>query len=135
MKTISSAQDYVEMASCSEVEGKTALREARLSEEVWIQIIKNHSELKRTVTLNRYLPENVLRILASDADAQVRTDVANRRALPQDLFAVLARDNDEGVRARIAWNRKSPKSVLDRLALDSADTVSEPARRRVRKAM
>jgi hypothetical protein len=98
---------------------------------VWEKVLSLHPELKRVVTMNKTLDEQVLRLLAKDVDASVRCDVANRRSLPSDLFDLLARDSDESVRARIAWNKKTPDQILRHLLTDESEIVTEPVKMRL----
>ncbi len=101
------------------------------SESVWFAFIEARPELRRAVTLNKHLPDSVLRKLARDDDRLIRFDVAMKRRLPMELFALLASDTDEGVRHRIAFNAKTPREIIQRLAEDPSPLVSAEARRRL----
>lgn len=128
---IESAQQYLDLIECGDEASQLRLRSDTAPTHVWEEILSQHPDLKRAVTLNKTLDECVIRLLARDPDPSVRADIADRRALPLDLFEVLARDADEMVRGRIAWNKKTPAEVLRLLALDPFDFVADPARKQL----
>lgn len=131
MTVISSVEEFASLVLNGDEESQSRIRNDQAPQEVWLRIIASRPDLIRAVTLNKHLPECVIRTLAAHANADVRFDVANRRALPDDLFDKLAGDSDETVRARIAWNKKTPKAILVRLSEDRCPLVSEPAKKRL----
>lgn len=133
MKPILSVDEFLDLIGSSLKPDRQRVRLAEAGEEVWLRILQEYPELKRSVVLNKTLPEKIIRILAADVDPQLRADVAEKRGLPKDLFTTLAEDEDASVRARIAWNAKTPVEVLRKLATDGCEIVSEPARTRLQR--
>ncbi|MDA7632602.1 hypothetical protein N8766_00700 [bacterium] len=107
------------------------MRYREATEATWLEILRSDDHYVRIVTLNKTLPESILRHLSRHGSSEVRVDIANRRGLPVDVFETLALDVDESVRARIAWNKKTPAEVLKQLASDTESIVSEPALKRL----
>lgn len=128
---IDSLSHFVSLVEKDTDKARASLRGSEAMESVWIEILEARPDLVRVVTLNKLLPDSILRLLAKHPDSDVRTDVANKRRLPHDVFELLALDDDESVRARIAWNKKTPVEVLERLANDEEKIVSDPARNRL----
>jgi len=128
---IESVEQFAALVENGSGDALATIRHGEASEEIWLQIIYSAPELVRAVTLNKQLPDSILRRLAMHVDAEVRSDIANKRGLPSDVFEILAADEDESVRARLAWNRKTPRAILQRLANDEELIVSEPARARI----
>lgn len=124
---ISSVDEFAALVLKGDEESLDRIRHDLASEEVWLNILAQRPDLVRALTLNKHLPEGVLRMLASHSSADVRCDVASRRALPSDVFDKLAGDLDETVRARIAWNKRTPRAILLRLSEDPSSIVREPA--------
>jgi hypothetical protein len=124
-------EEFLGFVDRDDEQSKQRLRSEPATESVWEEIIVKYPHLKRAVTLNKNLPEGILRLLAKDPDPLVRTDIAMKRTLPRDVFVLLAEDSDELVRARIAWNKKTPKNLLQKLAMDVSQVVAEPAKRQI----
>jgi hypothetical protein len=128
---IVSIEQYLALFEKEGDESQAAIRHETAADEIWFRILESHPDLVRAVTLNKNLPESVIRHLAAHEDADVRTDIANKRKLPVDVFKLLSGDKDESVRARLSWNKKTPLAVLKKLADDEEPIVSEPARDRL----
>lgn len=128
---IESFKEFADLVERDEEESHFRLKTETAPVPVWEEVLSQRPDLKRVVTLNKTLNDQVLRLLAKDEDPSVRCDVANRRALPLEIFELLARDPDESVRARIAWNKKTPDEVLRHLLTDGSQIVIEPVKRRL----
>lgn len=128
---IESFKEFVSLAEHDDEESHRRLKSEAAHIFVWEEVLSLRPDLKRLVTLNKTLDDQVLRLLAQDEDPSVRCDVANRRGLPLDIFELLARDLDESVRARIAWNKKTPIDILQRLLTDESPIVREPVKKRL----
>ena len=124
-------EDFLGFVDKDDEQSKQRLRSETAAESVWEEIIVKYPHLKRAVTLNKNLPEAILRLLAKDQDPLVRTDIAMKRTLPREVFVLLAEDSDELVRARIAWNKKTPLDLLQKLAADVSQVVAEPAKKQI----
>ena len=101
------------------------------SVSTWLQILEANEEFVGYVKLNKKLPVEILRLLASHESSNVRSIIANKRALPNELFETLSEDKVASVRARIACNKKVPLKVLEKLAGDVEPIVSELAQARM----
>jgi len=128
---IESLEEFLGLVERDDESSHLRLKTEAAPLSVWEEVLSVRPDLKRIVTLNKTLDVQVLRLLAKDADASVRCDVANRRSLPVDLFESLARDSDESVRARIAWNKKTPDQILRHLLTDDSEIVTEPVKKRL----
>lgn len=67
-------------------------------EEIRVLVRARNVLIRRLISYNRVLPEDVTRDLARDPDVLVRLNVAIRRDLPEDLDRMLATDESEQVR-------------------------------------
>lgn len=100
-------------------------------EDVWMEVLRVHPDYREWVIHNKTVPLPVLKLLAGDSDARIRSFVATKRKCDHDLFQLLASDPDETVRARVAYNRKAPKDVLQQLQADSSALVREALQSRI----
>lgn len=130
---IETFKEFINLVERGDEESHFRLRTESAPLSVWMEVLSQRSDLKRIVTLNKTLGDQVLRLLARDSEPSIRCDVANRRALPLDVFELLARDQDESVRARIAWNKKTPIEILRLLLDDESQIVIEPVKIRLGK--
>lgn len=129
--TIRDAAEFIRLRESSDPDEyrRAALEEASL--EVWLEIVNNHPEMRFWVAQNKTVPGQVLRILASDDDARVRSMTASKRSLALDLLNQLAEDQDDGVRAAVARNRSTPRETLERLREDPWEDVREVVEERL----
>jgi hypothetical protein len=130
---ISSAQEFVELRTSDDPSLYNRAARDTASEEVWLEVIRQHPEMKEWVAHNKTVPLTILAILADDADSKVRHMVAMKRKLSLELFEKLARDPDYSVRQRIAYNAKTPVSVLRHLCDDSEPEIASIAQGRIRE--
>lgn len=99
--------------------------------DVWQQVITEHACLRETVATNKTIPEEIIRQLASDEDADVRFAIAQKRKTPPDVLLALTGDPCESVRQRVACNPKATREVLAALVDDEWEPVREHARKRL----
>jgi hypothetical protein len=99
--------------------------------EVWRDLIKNHPDMKSWVAHNKTVPMEILEVLSTDRESDVRNAVARKRKLTKAMFERLARDADEGVRLAVAYNANTPDEVLQLLVDDSWDQVAAKAKARL----
>ena len=128
---ILSASEFVRLRTSDDPDEYRRAASDEASEDVWIEIIENYSDMKIWVAANKTVPLSVLSRLSDDPDPEVRFAVASKRKLDQSLFEKLARDKDESVRQRIAYNKKTPLEILELLAVDSEEMVSSVAKERL----
>ncbi len=128
---IESFEEFGAIVTNEDEASRARLRNDTIPAIVWTEVIENHPELKSALTLNKTLELAAMRLLAADADPDIRFRIAMIRRLPADLFEILAHDEDESVRVRIAWNKKTPEAVLRKLTLDSSPIVSTAAKDRL----
>lgn len=128
---IESLAEFLNLVERDDDSSRLRLKTESAPLSVWEEVLSVRPDLKRVVTLNKTLGDEVIRLLAKDKDASVRSHIANRRSLPIEVFELLSRDPAESVRARIAWNKKTPEKILRRLLTDESEIVTEPVKRRL----
>jgi hypothetical protein len=74
------------------------------------------------------MPGEVLTMLSTDADEQVRLLVAKNTSTPHHVVAKLARDTSAVVRLGLASDNHCPVEILGELAEDEEPRVREAAR-------
>jgi hypothetical protein len=128
---IQSAAEFIRLRTSSAKADydRAATDEAPL--EVWRDLIKNHPDMKSWVAHNKTVPIEILDVLSTDRESDVRNAVARKRKLTKPMFERLARDADEGVRLAVAYNANTPDEVLRLLVDDSWDQVAAKAKSRL----
>ena len=101
---------------------------------VWLQVIDRFPDFRKWVAHNKTIPEEVIRILATDPNEEVRWTIAMKRGIPADVLANLSGDNDETIRNRIARHPRVSRAILLRLSDDPSAVVADVARRRLADA-
>ena len=82
---------------------------------VWKDVINNYPDFKTWVIHNKTIPIEILEILCTDKDPNVRSDVARKRKINDSIFNLLSMDPDENVRYALMCNTK--------LNLDKKQTI------------
>ncbi|RYX81554.1 hypothetical protein EON83_23635 [bacterium] len=129
--TLTSASEFGEMWNDDDVEVSSGIRLCEAPEEVWLEILALHPDLKVDIASNKKLPDRVLELLASDANPRVRFWIAMKRRLPLHLFTALSRDSDISVRQTIAFNKSAPREALEHLSIDENDEIASKAKQRL----
>ena len=78
-----------------------------------------NAEVRYDVAKNPNTPVNILIQLSTDSKAWVRYDVAKNPNTPTNILSQLATDNDIGVRRNVAANPNTPIEILSKLATDN----------------
>lgn len=91
------------------------------------KIACNAKEWIKEIEENLVIPAFVLRHLASHANAELRTAVADHKNSPIDLLIYLADDADADVRYALAENHNNSLVVLQKLSNDLNPYVSSRA--------
>lgn len=128
---IHSAEEFVRLRASQNPSEYRISANDRASEMTWLEVIKNHPDMKIWVIRNKTVPLSILRLLSDDPDPEIRSAIADKRKLDNKLFLRLAQDEDESVRQRIAYNKKTPTDVLKKLASDKSSRISETAKERL----
>ncbi len=95
--------------------------------EVWENVLKKYNEMSFWVAQNKTVPVEILKVLVTNQDPDVRDMVARKRNIPESLMLILAADKNESVRLALANNGKVTEKVLKILTNDSWQTVRERA--------
>jgi hypothetical protein len=128
---ISSAEEFVKLRDSEDPTEYQRAANEEAPDEVWLDVIRNHPEMRVWVVHNKTVPLAVLDLLSRDTDAEVRSAVATKRKLTRSLRALLARDEDASVRVRVVYNAKCEPEILHLLATDPEIFVREAARKRL----
>ena len=129
---IESAEEFVYLRNSEVIEEYERAANEEASLDTWQEVILRYPEMKKWVAHNKTVPLEILSILATDSDRDVRWVVATKRKLSKELQLQLAKDCDEGVRNRIAYNAKAYKEPLELLANDNSESTKKKAIERLK---
>jgi len=127
LNMIESAEEFKRLreSDIPEEYNRAAYEEAET--EVWKDVLEKHPEMSFWVAQNKTVPIEILKVLATNQDPDVRDMVARKRKIPESLMLTLAVDGDESVRLALANNAKVTEKVLNILISDSWQVVRERA--------
>ena len=128
---ISSAEEFISLRSSDDPTNNRRATAESAHVDVWLDVVSRYPDMKFWVAQNKTVPLIVLKVLARDEDARVRSLVAMKGSLSNELFLILSNDHDGSVRQRIAYNKKTPYDVLEFLSHDREELVAGPARERL----
>lgn len=124
---IQTAAKFVQLRTSNDPADQARASHDEAAEEVWLDLIRSHPEMRRWVAHNKTVPDRILTLLARDADPAVRWEVAGKRRATADLLRVLALDDDDTVRVRVARNPRTGIEELRALVADRSWVVREAA--------
>lgn len=124
---IQTPAEFIQLRTSDEPADQARASHEEASEEVWLDIIDSHPEMRRWVAHNKTVPDRILTLLARDADPAVRWEVAGKRRATVDLLRVLAFDDDDTVRVRVARNPRTGMEELRALVADRSWVVRDAA--------
>lgn len=114
---IASAAEFVRLRTSADPDeyGRAAREECSI--EVWMELIRDHPDMRFWVAQNKTVPVEILECLAADDDPSVRSMVAMKGKLPASVLARLENDPYDAVRMSVAGHKNTPLEVLQRMAL------------------
>lgn len=124
---IVSAKEFVRLRESEKLEEYMHAANGWAEDEVWLEVIAHHPDMKPWVAHNKTVPISILEVLAQDPDPEVRASVANKRKLSRDLFDRLAKDPAPTVRGIIVGNAKMPTDILETMLEDPEEWIREKA--------
>jgi hypothetical protein len=130
---IRNAQEFVRLRISEDPSEYQRAANEEASDEVWLDVIRNHPQMRVWVIHNKTVPLAILELLSRDTDAEVRSAVAMKRKLTTSLRERLARDQDASVRVRVVYNAKCEPEILKLLAADPESFVREAARKKLQE--
>lgn len=98
-------------------------RNIEKSSMFWFDFLKKYPDFKEEAALNKYLPDEILRLLAEDDNNDIRLTISMKRRLPADVFELLSSDENESVRLAIARNPKVSCEILQRMKDDPWEEI------------
>lgn len=128
---ITSAEEFVRLRTSKNPEEylRAAWDDAPL--DVWHEVIQNYPDMSFWVAQNKSVPVEILCILASHPEEDVRSMVASKNKLPEELQLKLASDPELFVRQRIAYNKKATFKALQIISQDKDDELRAHVLKRI----
>jgi hypothetical protein len=108
-------EEYIKMTEVDRATARTIVK----ASEFWFELLRLYPAFKSEISLNKSLPDEILKMLSEDGDDNIRLTVAMKRRLPQQVFERLSTDENESVRLAISRNPKTPSYILSRMENDS----------------
>ena len=129
---IDNIKEYIKLADSNNLEDNNRTKMEPLSSEVISEIIHNYPERKAWLVHNKHIPAEVLRLLCTDENADVRFTVAMKNKNDRYIFETLMNDPDFSIRLAIIRNKKLPIDLLKKMAHDTNKTIAQEAMRILR---
>lgn len=130
---IESVDDYVELVRAGREGLVERYRWVEAEESVWMQILDALPDEWSEVSLNKTLPDSVLRRLVREGDERVRKIVAMKHKCLQDLLILLSEDPCSSVQFSVLNNKNVSRSTLLRMCDSDDDWIRERARLKLKE--
>lgn len=109
-----------------------SVREMSAATEVWHEILDRAPDQANTVSMNRTIPEEIMRRLATNEDWRVRDSAIGLRRPSADILAMLAHDEHDAVRSTVATHPSTRIETLETMRDDPWDFIRETVAARLR---
>ena len=129
---INTIQEYLHLAANDNIQDNNKTRTEELSPAVIGEILHHYPEKKAWLVHNKHIPAEVLRLLCTDENADVRFTVAMKNKNDRYIFETLMNDPDFSIRLAIIRNKKLPIDLLKKMAHDTNKTIAQEAMRILR---
>lgn len=129
---IKSAKEFINLRM-SEVQShysRTVYEEA--PDEIWIQLIDQHPEMREWVAYNETIKEPIMRRLANDLHSKIRLMIAAKQRLPLDLLETFSHDPENSVRLTVAIHPDTPAHVLQAMINDPSEPIREVVQSKIK---
>ena len=103
---INSALEFITLRQSDNKDEQDRATHENADINVWLDIITNYPHFKTWVIQNKTVPVEILEILSTDEDSNIRSDVARKRKINDKIFNLLSIDLDENVRYALMCNNK-----------------------------
>ncbi|MET8853864.1 hypothetical protein [Amycolatopsis sp. NPDC004625] len=131
--TIRSAAEFISLRDSEDPELYRRAAHDDAPIDVWRDLVDHYAGYRKWVAHNKTVPADILHVLATDEDQEVRFFVAMKRRLPLEILDTLSRDTDDGIRLRVARNKTTSQEILWRLAKDPSKSVRDAVHDRLEK--
>ena len=129
---INTIQEYLHLAANDNIQDNNKTRTEELSPAVIGEILHHYPEKKAWLVHNKHIPAEVLRLLCTDENADVRFTVAMKNKNDRYIFETLMNDPDFSIRLAIIRNKKLPIDLLKKMVHDTNKTIAQEAMRILR---
>ncbi|MFC1420894.1 hypothetical protein [Streptacidiphilus cavernicola] len=124
---IESADEFVQLRLSGGNADYQRIKQEEAPLAVWLEIARDHPDMRFWMAFNRALPEEVIRLLGEDEDWRVRAKIASRR----DILEYLSGDDHDAVVSSVASNPGTPNDALVRLASHHWGQVRDRASKQI----
>ena len=121
-------EEYFRLKNSENKEDYDRVIREELSFELISDILENYPRTKSWLVHNKFIPIEVLRILATDKDVDVRFTVAMKKKCDRFVFETLMKDKVGSVRMAVVRNNKLPIDLLETLTFDNDNEIAEEAK-------
>ena len=128
---IESAEEFLQLMRSKDSADYERFRNDEAPMHVWETLMREYPLANEWIARNRKSPIEVLRKLAKDERALVRSEVASVRRIPEDIQLLLAEDKEYVVRHSLVYNAKATKTTLEVLSRDTEQAISDKAKERL----
>jgi hypothetical protein len=130
---IESASEFIRLLESETAEDRRKASHDGAPEEVWMELAREYPETRAGIALNKTVPLTVLKELASDQDARIRSLVAMKRRASADILQLLSTDSSDAVRMKVARHKNTPRTTLLAMRDDSWDEIRSVVTARLEK--
>ena len=130
---IASVAEFIHLVRSDEAADRKRSAWEQAPVDVWLDVVRDHPDMRVWAANNRTIPVEVMQILARDSDWRVRGRLASKAACPPEILLLLAGDEHETVASTVAGHPNTPVGALRHLALHPWDQVGEKAIRQLSK--
>jgi len=117
---IKTADEFVALRTSDNLDEQYRAGHDSADINVWLDVINSYPDYKAWVVYNKTIQIEILELLCTDEDPEVRADVARKRKINDYIFKTLVIDPNEDVRYALICNTKLTLKQLEAIKVDDS---------------
>ena len=130
---IKSADDFVKLRTSEIKEEYDRSTHDTADISTWTEVIEKYPDYKEWVIHNKTVPIEILELLTSDENPNIRSAVARKRKINEKIFETLSRDRDENVRYALMCNTNLTIDKLKQIEIAGSDWLTNQLNERIKE--
>lgn len=130
---INTADEFITLRQSDDMDNQYRASHDKAEIDVWLDIIRNYPDFKIWVIHNKTIQIEILELLCTDKDHNVRSNVARKRKINDAIFNTLSVDSDENVRYALMCNTNLSVEKIRAIKVDDSNWLTEQLADKINK--
>lgn len=131
---IETADEFARLRNSDQIDEQTRATHDSADINVWLDVINKFPDLKTWIIHNKTIQIEILELLSTDKNSEVRSAVARKRKINDKIFQALSADHDENVRFALICNTNLSVDKIKTIKVDDSNWLTQQLTDRLKNA-